>query len=188
MSAVASYDFERFAILVVEDNGFMRHLMTSVLKNLGFGRVDAASHGGEAIDFLRAIGKSPSRGGLMSIDMIVSNWQMEPIDGLELLRWVRRAKDSPDRCVPFVMVTAFADMPRLRQARDAGVTEFMVKPYSIATLCNRVLAVIERPRQFVSSPKFFGPDRRRRARSRGHRAPGSEGQGRRRRLRPELTR
>lgn len=162
MSDVGAYNFERFSVLVVEDNAYMRYLMFSVLRALGFGRVETKSDGGEAIEFLKALGKNPSRGGLMSLDMIISNWQMEPVDGLELLRWVRRAKDSPDRFIPFLMVTAFAEIPRLRQARDGGVTEFMVKPYSVATLCNRVVSIIERPRQYVSTPKFFGPDRRRR--------------------------
>lgn len=158
-----SYSFDRFSILVVEDNGYMKMLLASLLKDIGFGRVETASDGTEAIEFLKLIKTNPIRAGIQTLDMIVSNWQMAPMDGLELLRWVRRNKQSPDRFVPFMLVTAFADLPKLKQARDAGVTEFMVKPYSVATLCDRVLAVVERPRQYVSTSKFFGPDRRRRA-------------------------
>ena len=158
-----SYSFDRFSILVVEDNGYMKTLLASLLKDIGFGRVETASDGTEAVEFLKLITTNPQRAGIQTLDMIVSNWQMAPMDGLELLRWVRRNKQSPDRFVPFVLVTAFADLPKLRQARDAGVTEFMAKPYSVSTLCDRVLAVIERPRQYVSTSKFFGPDRRRRA-------------------------
>ena len=158
-----SYSFDRFSILVVEDNGYMKMLLASLLKDLGFGRVATASDGTEAIEFLKLITTNPQRAGIQTLDMIVSNWQIAPMDGLELLRWVRRNKQSPDRFVPFVLVTAFADLPKLKQARDASVTEFMVKPYSVETLCDRALAVIERPRQYVSTSKFFGPDRRRRA-------------------------
>ncbi len=158
-----SYSFDRFSILVVEDNGYMKMLLASLLKDLGFGRVETASDGSEAVEFLKLVATNPQRAGTQTLDIIVSNWQMAPMDGLELLRWVRRNKQSPDRFIPFVLVTAFADLPKLKQARDAGVTEFMAKPYTIATLCDRVLAVVERPRQYVSTSKFFGPDRRRRA-------------------------
>lgn len=158
-----SYNFDRISVLVVEDNAYMKMLLASLLKDLGFGWVEAASDGGEAIEFLKLVATDSQRAGIQSLDIIISNWQMAPVDGLELLRWVRRNKQSPDRFIPFVFITAFADLPKLRQARDAGVTEFMAKPYTIATLCDRVLAVVDRPRQYVSTPKFFGPDRRRRA-------------------------
>jgi two-component system chemotaxis response regulator CheY len=126
-----SYSFDRFSILVVEDNGDMKMLLSSVLKDLGIGRVEAASDGGEAVEFLKLVATDPLRAGIQMLDMIVSNWQMAPMDGLELLRWVRRNKESPDRFIPFVLVTSFADLSRFKQARDAGVTEFMAKPYKL---------------------------------------------------------
>ena len=98
---------------------------------------------------------------MMNVDVIMSNWQMSPTDGLMLLRWVRRHKDSPVRFTPFIMVTGFAEKEQVAQARDLGVTEMLAKPFSVQTVSERILQVIERPRQFVHTSSYFGPDRRR---------------------------
>ena len=158
---MADYNLDRFSVLVVEDNPYMRSLLVMTLKTMGVGTVKMVDDGAEAIETLRLITTNPRKAGIMSVDIIFSNWQMSPVDGLLLLRWVRRHKDSPDQFVPFVMVTGFADRVRVGEARDLGVTEMLAKPYSVDSVASRLLQVIDRPRQFVRAGDYFGPDRRR---------------------------
>lgn len=159
---MTTYSFDRFSILVVEDNSYLRSLLTQCLKAIGAGNVRVTSDGGEAIDVLKLMKKDPTKAGLMSVDMVISNWQMSPVDGLMLLRWVRRHKDSPHRFIPFVMLTGYADRERVGTARDMGVTEIIAKPFSVTSIAKRLIQVIDRPRQFVHTANYFGPDRRRR--------------------------
>ena len=97
-----------------------------------------------------------------SVDMIMSNWQMEPVDGTMLLKWVRRHRESLDRFIPFIMVSGYGDSERVAEARDLGANEFIAKPYSVGQLLTRLMMVVSSPRQFVLLDTFFGPDRRRR--------------------------
>ena len=155
------YDLGLFTVLTVDDNPFMQQLLSTVLFTLRVGNVITAHHGGEAIDRLRLIGENPIKAGVMSVDVVMSNWMMSPVDGLTLLKWLREDEASPDRFMPFVMVSGAADLDKITTARAAGVTEFLAKPYSVNSLVSRLLAVIDNPRQFVLAPNYFGPDRRR---------------------------
>lgn len=158
---MAEYDFERLCILLAEDSMFIRALLTNSLKTLGVGKVVTVNHGGEAIDFLKLVQEDPMKAGTMSVDLMISNWEMSPVDGMMLLRWLRRHKDSPDRFLPFVMVTAYSEPKRVQQARDMGVTEFLAKPFTVRAIAEKLQLIIERPRQFVHTKDYFGPDRRR---------------------------
>lgn len=158
---MSQLDLERLSVLVVDDSMFVRSLLVSSLKLLGVGSVIGREHGGDAIEFIKLVHHDPMAAGVQSIDIIVSNWEMSPVDGMMLLRWIRRHKDSPDRFVPFVMMTAYSDRERVEEARDMGVTEFSNKPFTVNALAERLTSIIERPRQFVHTQTYFGPDRRR---------------------------
>ena len=101
---------------------------------------------------------------MQNVDIVFSNWQMSLVDGMMLLRWVRRHKESPNRFIPFVMVTGYPDREKVREARSMGATEMLAKPFSVVNLVQRLLQVVNRPRKFVHTAKYFGPDRRRKAR------------------------
>lgn len=139
----------------------MRLLLSSCLQAMGIEQVKPFSHGGEAIDYLRALKKQPMRGG---VECVIADLQMPVVDGLMLLRWVRRSAESPNRFLPFLMITAHSDSQRVCEARDLGVTEFLTKPFSVEQLARKIVNVIEHPRQFVQSSDYFGPDRRRQTR------------------------
>ncbi len=158
---MVDYNLDRFSILVVEDSPFMRSMIMNSLKILGAGTVNTCDDGGAAIEFLQLVHSDPMKAGVQSIDFIISNWVMSPVDGMMLLRWVRRHKESKDRFIPFIMLTGYAAVERVHEARDLGVTEFLSKPYSITALSRKIVSVIERPRQFVHNRDYFGPDRRR---------------------------
>ena len=98
----------------------------------------------------------------INVDIVISDKVMPRVDGLILLRWLRQHKRSPNRFMPFIMLTAAADMDVVEAARDAGTTEFIAKPFSANSILQRILSVIDHPRMFVYSPGYFGPCRRRR--------------------------
>lgn len=159
---MASCNLERVSVLVVDDSAFMRTLLFRVFHVLGSRQIHKAGDGQEAIEVLKSV--AADRAGRLdpgAIDLIVSDYFMAPLDGLMLLRWVRRSDQSPDRFMPFFMVSA-ADREVVAEARDAGVTEFIGKPFSVSSVLSKLGALIDRPRQFVFTGGYFGPDRRRR--------------------------
>lgn len=156
---MAQYDFSRCNILLVEDNVYIRNALEDLLRQFKFGRVTTAENGEDAIEYL----KSMKSAGNVGPDIIFSDLAMAPINGLLLLRWVRASKDCPNRMVPFLMISGAADREYVNSARDLGVTEFVAKPFSVTSVYERFLEVIDYPRQFVTTQNYFGPDRRRKS-------------------------
>ena len=158
------YNLERLTFLLVDDNRFVLQILQEVLKTLGAGQVITAENGVEAIEYL---GAHHGPYGC-PVDVIISDLVMAPIDGHLLLKWVRQGKDSPNRFMPFIMMSGAADSENVEKARDGGASEFLAKPFSAQTVCDRILEVIDYPRQFVATREYFGPDRHRR--NEGHAA------------------
>lgn len=138
-------------VLLIEDDRNMRMLIRNVLMALGVKNVAEAADGGTAMEEMKAF-----RPNLILCDM-----KMTPVGGLEFVRVLRAAKNNPFRMVPVIMVTAYAELESVADARDVGVTEFMAKPISAADLEKRIQRVLNDVRRFVESPEFSGPDRRR---------------------------
>ncbi len=149
-------------VLIVEDQMQIRGLLASVLRTFGVGNILRATNGAEAIEMLRTVARDPTSAGASRVDAILSDWVMHPVDGAMLLRWVRRHKESPNRFMPFIMLTAYSDPPRVQLARDLGVTEFLTKPFSAQTVAVHLIAALKDKRRYVKYRNFFGPDRRRR--------------------------
>jgi len=156
-------DLSRVSVLVVEDSQFLRSLIVNSLRVMGVGSIQSLDDGSQAIDFIKLVNNDPMKAGMMKIDIIVSDWEMSPVDGMLLLRWIRRHKDSPDRFVPFLMLTGYSEPARVHAARDMGVNEFMSKPFTVRALADKMFSIINKPRQFVHTAAYFGPDRRRQA-------------------------
>jgi CheY-like chemotaxis protein len=144
--------FEKLTILIAEDNKPMRSLVRDILDALGVGTILEAADGTAAMKQL----------GSSAVDIVILDWNMEPMDGLELTRQIRTSPESPDQFVPIIMLSGHTERARVLQARDAGVTEFMAKPVSVKALCARINAIIDAPRPFIRANGYFGPDRRRR--------------------------
>ena len=138
-------------VLVVEDIAPMRELISEMLSAMGIGTVSVACDGREGLSMYR--GLKP--------DIIITDWEMPDMNGLELIKHVRRDPKSPKRHIPIIMLTGFSSKDRISQARNDGVTEFMVKPFSAEDLAKRIQYVIRNPRDFIVVPNFVGPDRRR---------------------------
>ena len=86
---------------------------------------------------------------------------MLPLDGLDLACMIRTNPDSPNPTVPVLMIAAPPRTDEVVAARDSGVTEYKAMPFSVTTLYNRLVFIIEQPRLFVCDGEYFGPDRRR---------------------------
>lgn len=153
--------WDRLTVMVVEDNRFMRDLLCSTLSAFGIEHIISEDDGASAIRRLKLSLTYPKAAGLGTVDIILADYLMPVVDGILLLRWLRTGTGVPDRFVPFIMVSGAADRDVVEQARDAGVTEFLAKPYSARTLAERLLMVINQPRQYILSRSYFGPDRRR---------------------------
>jgi two-component system chemotaxis response regulator CheY len=78
------------------------------------------------------------------------------------VKMLRHSCRQPFCSVPVILITAHTDMRRIESARDAGITEALCKPVTAKNLYDRIVEVLERPRQFVRATEFIGPDRRRR--------------------------
>ncbi|MBN9588201.1 MAG: two-component system response regulator [Alphaproteobacteria bacterium 64-11] len=144
--------FEKLSVLVVDDNPHMRSLLRALLNCAGVTQVCEAADGTAAITALA----DPT------IDLVLTDMAMNPMDGVEFTRRVRNERDSPNPFVPVIMITGHAERARVEEARDAGVTEFLAKPLTSQNLYARIAEVVERPRVFVRCDGYFGPDRRRR--------------------------
>ncbi len=144
---------------MAEDNQFVRSTMQDLLRHLGFGRVITVENGQEAIEHLKSFA-APSRAG-QGIDLVISDLVMSPINGLLLLRWIRTANESPNRFMPFIMLSGAADRKYVEASRDLGVTEFLAKPFSVTSVYKKLIELTDHPRQFVMTHEYFGPDRRR---------------------------
>ena len=146
------YDLERLKILIVDDNMHMRSMIRSILYALGVRDVETAKDGETALIQLN----------VFPADIVLCDWNMEPMNGLEFVRMVRTHTESPNPYVPIIMLTGYTDIERVFEARDSGVHEFLAKPISGAKLYARIRAVIDQERIFVKTGTYFGPDRRRR--------------------------
>jgi CheY-like chemotaxis protein len=143
---------ENLRVLLVDDNQHMRAIVTTVLTGVGVRNVRESRDGAEALEVLRD----------WPADVVIVDFQMFPIDGVEFTRMVRNAPDSKNPYLPIIMMTGHSEKSRVMEARDAGVTEFVAKPLTAKSVLERLQAVIYRPRPFIRSGNYFGPDRRRR--------------------------
>jgi two-component system chemotaxis response regulator CheY len=138
--------------LMVDDNHHMRAIVSTILKGVGVKHVHEAMDGAEALQALRDY----------PIDIAIVDFKMSPLDGVQFTQLVRNSPDSNDPFLPIIMLTGFAERHRVFEARDAGVTEIVVKPVTARSLLDRVNTVIFKPRPFVRTEDYFGPCRRRR--------------------------
>lgn len=149
-----AYNLQNLKVLLVEDNQPMTNLIVTVLRSFGVGEIITCLNGQEG--FRRFCDTNP--------DLVITDWMMSPWDGIKMSREIRTNKKSPNQFVPIIIMTGFSEKRRVLDARDAGITEFMVKPFNTRDLYRRLYQIIERPRQFIRVGEFIGPDRRRKRR------------------------
>lgn len=144
-------DFTRLRFLLVEDNAHMRRLLRTLLHGFGTREVYEAEDGALGLDAFTH--HSP--------DIIITDWAMPNVDGLQMTGMIRQPDAVANPYVPIIMLTAHSERHRVTTARDAGVTEFLSKPISAKGLYTRIANVVANPRPFIKTATYFGPDRRR---------------------------
>jgi CheY-like chemotaxis protein len=136
--------------LVVDDNEHMRVLLHRLLQRIGI----ASTEYGDGNEALIAIADFKPQ-------LVLTDLAMKPMDGLALVRALRRLPDQQAQTTPVIMITGHADRHVVQSARDSGVNELLVKPITERALTQRVEEVILRPRPFIFGPDYFGPCRHR---------------------------
>lgn len=147
-----SYRLDRLSVLLIDDNRHMLSLLSEILRGLRIRDITMLTNAADAFKEMQ----------ITPVDVVFIDHAMSPISGIEFTNMIRTSKDSPDRFVPVIMVSGYSDTETVMEARDNGVTEFLAKPIAADGIYARILAVLERPRPFIRSKTFFGPDRRRR--------------------------
>ena len=117
-------------ILIVDDYKAMLRIVRNLLGQLGFKNVEEATDGGAALAKLRE----------KNFGLVISDWNMEPVTGLQLLKEVR--SDMRLRQTPFIMITAETKSEHVMAAKEAGVSNYIVKPFNAAMLKQKMAAVI----------------------------------------------
>src|SRR5690606_31235235 len=117
-------------ILIVDDYKTMLRIVRNLLKQLGFDNVDEATDGASALNLMRA----------KKYGLVISDWNMEPMTGFELLKEVRA--DAQLKTTPFIMVTAESKTENVIAAKQAGVNNYIVKPFNADTLKTKMQAVL----------------------------------------------
>ncbi|MHA1565500.1 MAG: response regulator [Alphaproteobacteria bacterium] len=146
------YALDRMTVLVAEDNEHVMGLVKLTLHAFGVRKILYAEDGAEAYRLLKS----------RDVDLVLTDFEMQPLGGLELLDLVRQSTDSPNPQLPVIVITGHTALDQITLARDHGATEILAKPFTPAGLRQRLITAIDHPRPFIDLATYFGPDRRRR--------------------------
>lgn len=119
---------KNMSILVVDDFQTMTQLMRYLLLSLGFKNVD------EARDGRSALAKMAEK----QYNLVISDWNMQPMSGIDFLKYLRAQGNT----VPFILVTAENKTENVIEAKQAGVNNYIIKPYNAVTLKSKLVSVL----------------------------------------------
>jgi two-component system chemotaxis response regulator CheY len=140
-------------IVIAEDDLQTRVFYKSTLEAFGARRIREAVNGQEAYSTIcEAVP-----------EMLLTDYAMSPLDGIELTRLLRDKVRSPAPFLPILMITAYTVKERIRLARDAGVQEVLHKPVTPHFLVEHIARIRRNPLPYIQTRNYFGPDRRRAA-------------------------
>lgn len=146
-SDVARKPYSEMTVLVVDATDIVRETVATMLRDMGFGQVLQAGNGEHALSMLV----------LKQVDLILSEWQMPKMDGMELLGKIR--SDKKHSRIPFIMLSSIIEQAAVIQAIKSGVSEYVVKPFSAKILSERVLRAIEGPARAAAQKKVLDPNK-----------------------------
>ena len=126
-------DFTELSIFIVDDNRHMLTLLVTMLEALEIKKVEKFTDPKLALEALK----------MRRPDLVITDWNMAPMTGIELFRAIRGDQEILGRDVPVLMLTAFSDLDKVIEARDAGVTGFLKKPISPKLLYQHIAKAME---------------------------------------------
>lgn len=145
-------NFRNVNVLLADSDACLAQAVVHNLRAIGFVNITHVKTSAEAVRAIRT----------QSINFLITEWDMKGTNGVELVRYLRRSPDSPNRGLPIIMLTGRGELSDVQTARDVGITEFVVKPFSAQTLFSRIEQIVDNPRGFVVAEEYVGPERRRR--------------------------
>jgi two-component system chemotaxis response regulator CheY len=143
----------KLSVLVADSSSHMAGLVGQMLRALKISDIVEVTDAGRVVSTL----------GNRKFDLVLIDVDLNAIDALEIVRKLRAASDNPNHAVPIIMMAKAAPATRVAAARDAGITDFLRKPFAPSYLETRIRAVLEQPRDFIEADVYAGPDRRRRS-------------------------
>ena len=138
-------------VLIADSSPHMAGLITQMLRSLG--RKDMR----EAYDAIKTMQELNRR----AYEVLVIDTDLQGLDGVAFTRKLRAATECQNRYIPIIMMSSAPDAKRIADARDAGITEFLRKPFAANHLQSRLTNIAANPRGFIEAPAYIGPDRRR---------------------------
>ena len=141
----------KLSVLVVDDDYTIQKLIKDILITIGFESISSAPDGQAALEIINQ----------KQFDLVLCDWRMPRMSGIDFVRTVRQQPPSKNSFVNIIMITGNAEISQVIEARDVGVNDYIVKPFTVRDLCNKIINLIENPRPFVLSDNFKGPSRRR---------------------------
>jgi two-component system chemotaxis response regulator CheY len=139
-----------YRILVVDADIELAQVLKAMLREMGFSNVHLTKSGVDAISLMRT----------MVFDFIITEWATQQLDGIAMLEFIRRNPNSPNPTIPIIMLTGRAEQVDVALARDYGINEYVIKPFTAKSIYSRLERIVEQPRSFVVAKTFVGPDRR----------------------------
>jgi two-component system chemotaxis response regulator CheY len=147
-----TYKFQNISVLVIESSAAMFTLAKDVLTTFGVKQIHPAFDIQKGFDIFRR--EKP--------DLVITDW-LGDNGGLAFIKQLRTDNRSHDPLVPVILMSGFTHEGKVLAARDAGISEFLVKPYTAVSLYRKIEDLIEKPKAFVKTNNFLGPDRRHKA-------------------------
>ena len=155
MTETRVQDFANKRVLLVDDHTHIRAIFTSILNGLGMFRLSTADRSDRALSTLEA----------EPIDLVITDFNMPGLSGMGLAQRIRQEIRSKNPrfnpSIPIIMITSFGTKKCLMAARDAGVDEFLAKPFTTLAVAERIDSAINMQRSFIVSDNYIGPCRRR---------------------------
>ena len=151
MKAELELAIQSLAVVLVDDNAYMRKIVRNLLMTIGVREVYEASDGIAGLDTIRTV----------SPDIVILDWELPLLNGAEFVRIVRSPGVFPMADIPIIMLSAHGERWRVVEAARLGVNEYLVKPVSAQTLLERLIAILAKPRPNVRVGDYYGPEPRR---------------------------
>jgi two-component system chemotaxis response regulator CheY len=147
---MATNPLQQYRILIADADQQLSLVLKLMLGKMGFTNVLITRSGQDALALLKG----------EHFDFLITELDTQHIDGISLINRIRRDETSPNPTLPIIMLTGHAEQTDVATARDNGINEYVVKPFSAHTIYARLERMVEHPRNFVVAESFVGPDRR----------------------------
>jgi CheY-like chemotaxis protein len=142
--------FETLSFLIVEDSAYMRAILRTILMGFGCRKVYEAEDGADGLEKLDAYGP----------DIVIVDWEMPVLNGPEMIKFIRNPGGNRHAFVPIILLTAHTERRRIVETKAFGVHEVLRKPVSPRAIYQRVASIILKPRPFLRTAAYFGPELR----------------------------